>query len=101
MSMESWQAVPIILIVLAALVAWAIAAYSMIRMLGHTRGRWFALMFKPSWWRPSKVDEYIEPEGIPHYRRWMKCILIFMAAIAPIIIFSLIMAVLENPRSAT
>ena len=63
-------ALPFVAAIAVAFGAWLVAGFSLFGILRHARnGRWFRLMFSPGWWNPAKVDHYLEPDGLPHYRR--------------------------------
>ncbi len=73
---------PFIAIIAIALMIWVIAAYSFFNMLRHVRsGNWIKLLFQMGWWNPQKIDQFIDPPGIPHYRRLIKAILWFLIAV--------------------
>ena len=91
------QVLPLLAVAAAAFVLWLVAAWSMLSMLRHVRGgRWFALLFKPGWWNPRRADAYIEPAGMPHYRRLMRSIAWFLVAVLCGIAYGLLQVALGN-----
>ena len=47
--MSIWPAIPISILVAVLFGTWLVALYSMIRLLAHAKGNWFALLFRPGW----------------------------------------------------
>lgn len=79
---ESWQILPLAVLMAVAFAAWCVAGYSMIGILANARdGRWLRLMFQFGWWNPRTADQYIDAPGLPHRQRLLKAMIIFFAAV--------------------
>lgn len=76
----------------AAVAVWVVAAWSFWGMLKNVRdGRWWRLLVNPAWWLPHRTEEFLEAEGMPHYRRLMKAIVSFLGLVLAGIVFGFVM----------
>lgn len=79
MSAQIIETILVLPLVVASAVSFLIYIYSFFYMLAYARGgRWSRFVFHPEWWNPDKIDQFIEPNGLPHYRRLKKASFWFM-----------------------
>ncbi len=97
MKTEFFEVLPFVVIIVVAIFFWLVAAYSFLNMLRHVRGgNWFRLMFQYGWWNKNKINNTIDPPGIPHYRRLITAIIFFLAAVASAFVYVIIQLALKG-----
>jgi hypothetical protein len=97
MHIELFEVLPFVVIIVVAIVIWLVAAYSFLNMLLHVRGgNWFKLMFQYGWWSKNNISNYIDPPGIPHYRRLIRAVIYFLAAVGCGFVYVVFQLVLKS-----
>ncbi len=94
--MPQLQFVPLIVLMAIAVLAWLVAAYSYFNMLVRAKHGWTRLVFGLGWWSPGKIAQYIEADGLPHYGRFIKALLWFMAAVVGAMVYVFIQVLLAG-----
>ncbi len=95
--MERLEGLIFALIILTALPAWFVAAFSQAMVLRHTPPRhWFVTLFHLGWWRFKKAEQYIAPAGLPHLRRTYRAMVIFLGHVACASAYGLLILALKS-----